>query len=719
MNQAYENSRGHGGLVFFSAVFLLLIYGNSLHSSFVFDDWNVIVHRPELRLTRLTPPAILKTFYMEIDEGSVFYRPISCFTLALNYYVGRYEVTGYHIVNVIIHLLTAYFLFRTLLLLMERDGSGFDARETIFIAGLTTILWAAHPIQTQAVTYVVQRIASLTAMFYIMGLYCYTCFRKQLQKTGPGKSVKWLAASLTFFLCAVLSKENAIIFPLGLLLLEIFFFEGFRTIKKHPVVIIGLVCVLMPALLMAGMTILWGKGPGALLSKYDFLPFTLNQRLLTEPRVLFLYISQLLYPVPDRFSLVHDVPFSCSLFAPWSTFWALSGVVFLTVSGFWIGRRYPLIGFPVVFYFFHHLVESTFLPLALVFEHRNYLPSLFFFLPLAVALVYGFRIYRKRNICVWSALFLFAVSIIFLLGLSTRTRNYDWRSPVAVWASALRVAPGLIKPYLALGNWHMQRRDTNTALEFLEKGVNKRKSTSIFEEADVLSLIATIYYQRSELSLSREAAEKSLNVFLEAGRKVPAVMRKEEVRMALAGNYYFLSRLAFHDNMTEALDYIDKALAVSLFYDTNSERIYLHNIKANYLLRTGKSVPARETLRDGLSRCPENRAAYMMLGSALTASGHCSRGYWFYKYFRSLGGKEDRYGELLDLYMAENRYLAGDIRRGDFHIQDFIRRSNGSELSLVLKRFGQADPERPPFIDREKMKRRFQDNFCRFVGTMG
>ena len=715
MNQTETYTPSPKGLLFWGALFLVLIYGNSLRVPFIFDDWSGIVNRPELQLTRITPEKIARTFFLKTDEGTRLCRPLSALSLALNYYCGGHQVVGYHLVNLLIHLLTAFFLFKTLRLLIALGRFHFTREETIFIAGLTAILWAAHPIQTQAVTYIIQRMTSLAAMFYVMGLYCYAHFRQQPRETETRTGLKWPAAALALFICAVLSKPNAILFPLGILLLEFFFFNGFEVFKKHPFSTTGLFCILTAALVTAGMIVLRGEGLPALLTKYDFLPFTLKERLLTEPRVLFVYLSQLLYPVPERFSMVHDVPLSTALFAPWSTIWALGGLLLLTGTGLLIGRRYPLMGFPIVFYLSHHLVESSFLPLALVYEHRNYLPSLFFFLPAAAALIYGLRIYQTKSRFIWSLLFLFTTALIFLLGMSTHIRNHDWRSANALWTSALRRAPGVIKPYLALGNGYMQQGNMSAALAVLKEGAGKRPVDFIFEQADVLSRIAVIYYQRSEPARARQTAEESLGIYLAAAARNPAVMKKNEVRKGLAGNYYFLSRVASAGDLTTALDHIDKAMAIVPYYDSQAQRIYFHNIKAEYLIRLGRYDQALETLQAGRRQCPENRYAYLLLGYALTASGHYQQGYWHYRYYRVRTDGGDGRDQGLLLYLAENRYLAGDKGMGDVYLENFIRNSDKPLSSTAWNRFWRPNPETLPMIDTAGMRERMREMLRRLV----
>ena len=111
MKQGSFHSGRSAFLMVLIGLFLLIIYSNSLQAPFVYDDWHNIVKRPALHLTRFTPDSVFQTFFKESAEGKKLYRPLSCFSFALNYYFGKLHITGYHLVNILIHMLTAYFLF--------------------------------------------------------------------------------------------------------------------------------------------------------------------------------------------------------------------------------------------------------------------------------------------------------------------------------------------------------------------------------------------------------------------------------------------------------------------------------------------------------------------------------------------------------------------------------------------------------------------------------
>jgi tetratricopeptide (TPR) repeat protein len=588
------------------------------------DDRNHIVKRPNLHLSELTLNNITNTFFRSNEQGKQLYRPISCLTLALNYYIGKYTVTGYHIVNLIIHLITSFFLFKTMVILLSQKKFNLNYTEIKNIAGLATILWAAHPIQTQAITYIVQRMASLSAMFYIIGLWCYIKSRSNINIENSMNKKKWLFFSFFFFLCAVFSKENAALFPLGILFIELFFFDGYERIKVNPVksICIGSIILLIPVLFFFHTT-----NFEEILSAYDHRPFTLIQRLLTEPRILLFHVSQLLYPIPGRFSILHSVVLSDSLFGPFSTFLAITVIFIILIFALVTSKKYPLIGFPVVFYFAHHLVESTFIALELIFEHRNYLPSLFFFLPVAYGIMKLLSIYKKQNKFIYFLIIAFSTSIIFLIGLSTHIRNKDWQTHESLWESAAKNAPDQIRPYAQLGWYHTSENRINIqkAEFYFRQGLNKKESYNVFEKALLWINIAKTYNYKNNTFDTINALIESKKIIEKQINNVPDLINESKTIELLTNTYYYLANNYFYVNdMENAFYYIDMAL------DLKKDPAFL-NAKAGYLIKEKKYSLANKILQQSLKKDYDNFETFSLLGNTLTGMGNLRQGQWFHK----------------------------------------------------------------------------------------
>ena len=244
------------------------------------------------------------------------FRPIATISFALNWYAGADQVFGYHIVNVGIHILCAWILFFLLQSLFKTPNlSGCCEGDEQNIALLATVLWAIHPIQTQAVTYIVQRMTLLATLFYLSGLLCFIHGRIRTER-GPR-----LGLFSGCFLCLLLamgSKENAVMFPLSLALVEIVFFKNFsdgaHLKTSFRIILAAIVSTGILSVLLAYFTM---SHPFAFISRVSSVrPFTLMERLLTEPRVVIGYLSQIFYPLLTRFSIEHSVTVSTSLLDP-------------------------------------------------------------------------------------------------------------------------------------------------------------------------------------------------------------------------------------------------------------------------------------------------------------------------------------------------------------------------------------------------------------------
>jgi tetratricopeptide (TPR) repeat protein len=456
-------------------ILILVIYANSFKAGWHLDDFENILRNGALHISELTPRALAATLFAEptVDGSSnpKLYRPLACLTFGLNWYAGQNNVFGYHLVNVGIHLLTAFFLFTSILSLYRTPGMQKRTDgEAYFVALLAAVLWAINPIQTQAVTYIVQRMASMAAMFYIIGLFCYLRAR---QSNGKIRPAAYFSGAAGAFLCALASKENAITFPLALLLLEVIFFQDFTEKKnrRNWLGVFGGAALILMA--MGVLFFLWGE-PLKILNGYESRPFTLWQRLMTEPRVLCFYLSQLFYPVPTRLSIEHDIIYSTSLIRPWTTLPAILAVLSLFGLACRQMRRRPMLSFAILFFFLNHAVESSVLPLELIFEHRNYLPSMFLFVPVAIGLQWILDFYRAKQSALYPVLIAFIVLLVAGLGWGTHVRNMAWATEKSLWEDALKKAPGSMRPYTTLAaSYYDKIGDHQTALRLYELALGK------------------------------------------------------------------------------------------------------------------------------------------------------------------------------------------------------------------------------------------------------
>ncbi|MGD2125461.1 MAG: hypothetical protein PVG99_05230 [Desulfobacteraceae bacterium] len=407
----------------------------------------------------------------------------------MNYYLGGHDVIGYHLVNIFVHACASIFLFlfiyHTLNLPSFRDKY---ASQAYPIALLSTILWAINPLQTQAVTYIVQRMTSLAGMFYIISMYFYVKARSTEKRE---KCVVFLVFCFISFAMAFGSKENAALLPVSLFLYEILLVQkepgSLSRTQRKVVAIVFVVAMLL------GLIYVYLRTDGILsfLTEYEERPFSVTERLLTESRIILLYISLLLYPMPGRLSIAHSVEISTSLFDPVSTFGAILFIAGSVGVLIFVARKHPLISFSYLFFFLNHLMESSLLPLELLFEHRNYVPSMFFFLPIAIGLYHLLEMFaeQKRMKCIISA---FIVFLVIILGHSTFVRNFAWKSEKTLWMDAVKKAPDGFRAHHNLGVYYQDHGFPQKAISAFEKALN---SPGIQRKNEVV----ITYYQLGKL----------------------------------------------------------------------------------------------------------------------------------------------------------------------------------------------------------------------------
>ncbi|MCG8553078.1 MAG: hypothetical protein MI799_21940 [Desulfobacterales bacterium] len=495
-------------------VITVLVYSNGLNATWHLDDYPNIIENPGIHPIELNFESIIQSLHASINgglyKGDSIYRPVAMLSFALNWYAGEDKVFGYHFVNILVHIISGIFLFLSLRLILATPRAGIKDESIQYQAALmVAVLWVIHPIHTSAVTYIVQRMASLAGMFYIAGLYFYVQFR---QADSACKKVIFSCAFAFAGVLAFFSKENTILILPSALLLEGIFFQNItiKSFLKPKIILVVLALILF---LFVVANIWTGNDIFRLVNTYDNRPFTPVQRLMTQSRVVCLYLSQLFYPLSSQFSMAHDIAISKTLFSPWTTLFAIFFMISLFISGLVLQKKYPLIGFAILFFLLNHGIESTFLNLELVFEHRNYVPSMFLFVPLCVWLVTYLVDYqnrkKKKSIFLMGSFFISA--IIIAVGMGTYTRNFDWKTEKTLWESAIEKAPGRARPYQILAKRYYEKiADWQTAINLYETSIHLDASTQAYAKALAYDRLHFAYLQVGNVAKALEYGKKSI-----------------------------------------------------------------------------------------------------------------------------------------------------------------------------------------------------------------
>jgi tetratricopeptide (TPR) repeat protein len=583
---------------FLTVLLICLVYSNSFHCSWHFDDITNIINNQGLHLKELSPVGLKKALYADPGGPPQFYRPVACVTFALNHYFGGLDVFGYHAVNLFIHTISSLFLFlfiRGTLFLPALKKQYISQSDSI--AFFATLLWALHPIQTQAITYIVQRMSSLAGMFFIIAMYSYLRFRTVV---GQKEKISYLGLCIVSYLMGSGSKENAALLPASLFLYEILLVqrEGWAWWRKR----LGAVLTVMTAVLILLCAYLYYRKGGILpfIDEYANRPFSLTQRLLTESRILLFYISLLVYPVPWRFSVAHSVQISSSLFDPVTTFASILILLIGFMLLLFFAKKRPLVSFSFLFFFANHLMESTLLPLELVFEHRNYVPSMLFFVPVSLAIFPLIERYKSNKAISFAVSASLLLSILGI-GYSTFLRNTDWKTPETLWMDAQQKAPDHLRVHHNLGVYFHQIGSLHLAKSHYEQAL---RSPVIHRRDEVIPT----YYQLGLLHAQMGNPEEAKVFYREAVRRDP------EFALALVNLASILDQLG---DKAQADDSLAKALAV----DPSNGPARL-NIGIRYL-REGSSEDAIFNLRMAMNDRSLDKNVLFYLGVAYKQKGLC------------------------------------------------------------------------------------------------
>jgi len=359
-------------------------------------------------------------------------RPVSMASFHFSAQTSGDDFSRWKYTNLMVHLLVGLLVWWLGGLLMTPPTEQPGTRAWT-VSGLAGGIWLLHPLQVSTVLYTVQRMAQLAALFVVAGLICYAIGRRRQIAGERGGRALVLASFLLFLPLAVFSKENGILFVLLAFLVEVTFFRfGGTTADRRFVQAIFGVFLAVPFFI--GMGLLAWQFETVFAERYAALGLSVWERWLSETRILMLYLRQLLAPALSSMGFFHDdIEVSKGLFAPRTTAISLGLIVGLLVGAWSLRRRNPWLFFGGMFFFAGHSLESTILPLELMFEHRNYLPSVGLFLGLAGAWA-ELKLGKGWNVGA-------ASGVLTILVALTAMRVDIWSADHRLYSYALRTHP--------------------------------------------------------------------------------------------------------------------------------------------------------------------------------------------------------------------------------------------------------------------------------------
>jgi len=386
LNQLWQNVQGISSRRLYITLFALVLivasiaYFPGLSGPFLLDD--------TANLQQLGDQGGISGFrdamqFMLGNSSGPTGRPVAMASFLLNGQDWPASSAGFKVTNLVLHLSCGVLAGWLSLLLFRRLSIG-EATSRI-LAVTVAAFWLLHPLNVSTTLYVVQRMTQLMALFSLGALICYLKGR-EVSGSRPARGLTLMCLALfPFAALAVLSKENGALVLLAILSLEATLFAGTERSRAHGIWLT--VCVVAPMILVALYMI---TGFENLTAAYRFREFSLTERLMTESRVVIDYLVNIFLPYTPGFTLHHDAySISRSPLEPLTTLFSLVFLSVMVVLAIRLRRRQKVFSFAVFWFLGWHLLESTFLPLELYFEHRNYLAMLG---PLIAVVYYGYSL---------------------------------------------------------------------------------------------------------------------------------------------------------------------------------------------------------------------------------------------------------------------------------------------------------------------------------------
>ncbi len=687
---------GHEALVslLVIAAATALVYANTFHASFHFDDLGNIVSNDRLRdLGSFWPPS-----------GR---RWLGYLSFALNYRLGGLEVSGYHLANVLVHVCNGLLVFWLAAITLRTPAlRGAEAgplvrRHLPLAAGL---LFAVHPVQTEAVTYIVQRFTSLATLFYLLSIALYATARLSLESDpAPKARAAFLyCSSIVAAAAAMETKEISFTLPLVAAGYELLFFKpGRRLLLLAPLAATALLVPLGFVTEGKAVVNVLGDPIGA---TEALIPR--SAYLLTESRVVVTYLRLLLLPVGQN--LDYDLGFSSSLADP-DVLLALSVLLAVAASAVLLLIRARkanraagvLVFFGIAWFFVTLSVESTFIPIRdVIFEHRMYLPSAGAAIALGTALLWAVERLRSRS----SLGLQCAAALVFTagpLGAATYARNLVWKDELTLWTDVVAKSPRKARAHYALGFARWRTGHVDDAMgEYRETirldptDANARTNLGLaYEAKGLLDDAVSEYRQAIQVNPAHATAHQNLGLAYAAGGHLKAAILeyREAIRLVpgLAASH---DALGFAYWATGRADDATREFREAIRLDPGLANAHSHI--GNAYEAKGELDEAIREYREAIRLDPGLAQAHLYLGNAYRATRRMDDAV-----------REYREAVSLDPQWAEAHGVLGDIlekqgRPGEA-VEEFRRAHELQplpEIVLSLARSLEADGRREEAI---------------------
>jgi len=565
-------------VVVFLAIVIFAIYSQVFNGEFVLDDYSSIVHNESIKSTDI------KQFFNQS-------RPLGRYSFALNYSIHGFEPFGYHLVNIILHVLNSilvFFLVQALFATPKMAKSRL-AEHSVSIAFFTALIFAVHPVQTQAVSYITQRLESLSSTFFLAALICYV--RASL-KIHSGKvnsiSIVYALGFVVFFVISLFTKESMMTLIAVVPVTEFLFF----TYDRKKALFFGATGILTLLIFLGVFSYLYDAGDiyqrisgDTFIEKIDSITretdeISRTDYALTQINVVRKYISLLFIPVNQN--LDYAYPVFTSLFNT-ATIISLILIIAFIVLAVFVSGKHRMALYGILFFLITLIPTSSFFPIRdVINEHRIYLSSVGFILTFVVCYqivtIYLVNSGAVKKIGKLSSSLQRAVSrigykdviVLFvlsnILAFGTFKRNFAWVSEENMWKDVIVKSPRNWRAHANLSEvYRRQGLYDNQAIE-LHKVISFGGGR---DEIKYYSYnLASYYFARNDLENAQYYFENTLNIDSE-----------------FAEAHYFMGMIRLGENqILDALKSFNISLNARRYTSLPVENIWLQLGLGNYMI---------------------------------------------------------------------------------------------------------------------------------------
>jgi protein O-mannosyl-transferase len=431
----------------------VIAYSNSFDCSFHFDDSYVFK-------SSVTGDTASIGDWIRLHPA----RPIGMLTFAINYNIHKLDVWGFHLVNLIIHLINALLVWWLTFITfstpaMKDTAISGHKREVAFLTGL---LFVTHPLATQSVTYIVQRFTSLSTLFYLLSLILFVEGRlRENTKTA----MFMFCASIVFGACGLLTKEIVFTLPFAIILYDYCFIKtsSWKMDLRDKRLIFSFILLSIFMLFFLrnySLDIFKTVQPTPVYS----YSISMKEYFFTQFQVILTYLR--LFILPFNQNLDYDYPVSAGFFQL-KTILSLSVLLGILTAGVLMFKKYRLISFGIFWFFLTLSVESSIIPISqdVIYEHRTYLPGIGFFLALTGAFFY---FCREKYLHVVVVIIVMIASVNTAL---TYQRNKIWKNDSTLWADCVEKSPNKVRVHINLGVAYSERGQYQLAINDFDEAI--------------------------------------------------------------------------------------------------------------------------------------------------------------------------------------------------------------------------------------------------------